>query len=176
MKSPESGLVPLDPQGQAEVAQWQGFVDFSILSNLYVFSPSSTVRHGLTSRCFSQRIFVYGTIGGHYKDVGPLTLQARYNAAVDNLRKLDVVLARKAAEKKPAFLVGDKVTLADIAVVSGLVRGYQGLYDAYGLLHPVLCDLIPTNVVFFLSSCIARSKQDTLTLLSTPRTFLRSQK
>lgn len=109
LKSPESGLVPLDPQGQAEVAQWQGFVDFSILSNL---------------------IFVYGTIGGHYKDVGPLTLQARYNAAVDNLRKLDVVLARKAAEKKPAFLVGDKVTLADIAVVSGLVRGYQGLYDA----------------------------------------------
>ncbi|KAF9053516.1 glutathione S-transferase [Rhodocollybia butyracea] len=108
LKSPESGLLPSDPVGQALVAQWQGFIDFSVLGNL---------------------IFVYGSLGGHNGEVPPVYVQKKYAAAVDALAKLDVLFARKEAQNEPAFLIGDRVTLADIAVVSGLVRGYQSLYD-----------------------------------------------
>ena len=34
LSAPASGLVPSTPVGQAQVAQWQGFVDFSVLTNL----------------------------------------------------------------------------------------------------------------------------------------------
>ncbi|KAL8286861.1 hypothetical protein RQP46_003867 [Phenoliferia psychrophenolica] len=88
----------------AQVAQWQGFVDFSVLNNL---------------------IFVYGSIAGFNKFT-PELVKAKLAAAVDALAKVDAYLA---LDGRKFLLGGNKVTLADIAVVSGLVRGYQGVYD-----------------------------------------------
>lgn len=74
---------------------------------------------------------MHASISGYNgKDVPTALVQFKYASAVDALAKLDVLFARKAAAKEPAFLVGSQVTLADIAVISGLVRGYQALYDA----------------------------------------------
>lgn len=75
------------------------------------------------------REFVYGSLAGYTKGVPPTLLQSRYKTAVQALEKLDVLFARKAAAKKPPFLVGDKITVADVTAMSGLAKGYEGLYD-----------------------------------------------
>ena len=56
----------------------------------------------------------------------PELVKAKLAAAIDALAKLDAFLS---LDSRKFLLGGENVTLADIAVVSGLVRGYQGVYD-----------------------------------------------
>lgn len=125
LSAPASGLVPSTPVGQAQVAQWQGFVDFAVLTNLC--APSSPRWSKLTHfHVFTQsRIFVYGSIAG-FNHFSPELVKAKLAAAIDALAKLDAFLS---LDSRKFLLGGENVTLADIAVVSGLVRGYQGVYD-----------------------------------------------
>jgi len=73
----------------------------------------------------SRRIFVYG----NHTTAPAALVKAKLDAALAAVGKLEVLLASKKAAAKAPVLVGDKITLADIAVVSGLVRGYQGVFD-----------------------------------------------
>lgn len=89
--------------------------------------PSRTFRTlGVLTRIGRlRRIFVYG----QHKTAPAALVRAKLDAALAAVGKLEVLLAAKKAAAQAPLLVGSKITLADVAVVSGLVRGYQGVFD-----------------------------------------------
>lgn len=69
------------------------------------------------------------SVYGQHKTAPADLVRAKLNAAITALGKLNTFLYAKKKGTAGSFLIDDKVTLADIAVVSGLVRGYQGVFD-----------------------------------------------
>jgi hypothetical protein len=53
---------------------------------------------------------------------GRAVQRSSFARILNGLRKLDYLFASKVQAKKPLFLVGEQLSLADIAVVSGLTR------------------------------------------------------
>ncbi|KAL1407137.1 hypothetical protein Q8F55_006551 [Vanrija albida] len=100
--APNSNLIPTDPKEFGEVRQWQAFADQEIFIKLGV---AGKILRGVYP--YSKAIF-----DGIVKD------------AVERLQVLDKVLLKK------TFLVGERITLADVFVASAVANAFAGLIDA----------------------------------------------
>ncbi|MGZ3457084.1 MAG: glutathione S-transferase family protein [Archangium sp.] len=102
-KKPESGLLPADPKGMAQVQQWLQW-------QATTFGPS-------TGEVMSET--VYAKMFGRAKD------EAKYAAGLEKVRRDLGVLEKTLAGKE--YLCG-KLTLADFSLVSSLMlRGAMGV-------------------------------------------------
>lgn len=97
--STDNSLLPPSVLTRAQIQQWQSFVDIELLPNL---------------------MSVYGIAAG-FAPGGKEVQRHSLNKALNALRKLDDLF-----KGGKSFLVGESLTLADIAVVSGLTRVSAG--------------------------------------------------
>ncbi|KAK1921338.1 hypothetical protein DB88DRAFT_500426 [Papiliotrema laurentii] len=98
---PNQTIAPSDPKEAAKVNQWKYFADQEIF-----------IKHSIAN----------GILAGRFAYSKP-TFQGIYDLLLQRLDTLDKVLLSK------TFLVGERITLADVFVVSALQNAFTGLVD-----------------------------------------------